>query len=82
MIEYLFLITGIIGAAFSYLVVIEKRLYRAALWLMLFLLSVSTLYVILGSGFLGAVQIIIYVGAVITLLVFTIMLTRGEEVAD
>ncbi len=82
MIEYIFLMTGIIGGVFSYLVVIEKKLYRAALWLMLFLLSVATLYVILGSGFMGAVQIIVYVGAVITLLIFTIMLTRGEEVAD
>ncbi|MEM0501942.1 MAG: NADH-quinone oxidoreductase subunit J, partial [Thermoplasmata archaeon] len=55
---------------------------RAALALTFFLLSISSLYVILNAQFLAMVQILVYVGAVIILILFTIMLTRGEEVEN
>ncbi len=82
MIEYLFLAVGILGAIFGIWAVSEKKLFRAALALTFFLLSIASLYVILNAQFLAAIQIIVYVGAVITLLLFTIMLTRGEEVEE
>ncbi|MEM2268920.1 MAG: NADH-quinone oxidoreductase subunit J, partial [Thermoplasmata archaeon] len=80
MIEIIFLIVGLIGVAFGIWAVSEKNLLRAALALTFFLLSISSLYVILNAQFLAMVQILVYVGAVIILILFTIMLTRGEEV--
>ncbi|MEL9998719.1 MAG: NADH-quinone oxidoreductase subunit J [Thermoplasmata archaeon] len=82
MIEIIFLIVGLIGVAFGIWAVSEKNLLRAALALTFFLLSISSLYVILNAQFLAMVQILVYVGAVIILILFTIMLTRGEEVEN
>ncbi len=82
MIEYIFLTVGIIGVIFAIWAVSEKNLLRAALALTFFLLSISALYVILNAQFLAMVQILVYVGAVIILILFTIMLTRGEEVEE
>ncbi|MCI4434100.1 MAG: NADH-quinone oxidoreductase subunit J [Thermoplasmata archaeon] len=82
MIETVFLIVGIIGIVFGIWAVSDKNLLRAAFALTFFLLSIATLYVILNAQFLAMVQILVYVGAVIILILFTIMLTRGEEVED
>ncbi len=77
-----FYIIGAIGFFSAVWAVIEKNLFRAALALTIFLLSIASLYFAFNAQFLGAIQIIVYVGAVITLLLFTIMLTRGEEVEE
>ncbi|HEU12485.1 MAG: NADH-quinone oxidoreductase subunit J [Thermoplasmata archaeon] len=82
MIDLIFLLIGIIGTVFAIWAVSEKNLLRAALALTLFLLSIASLYVVLNAQFLAMVQILVYVGAVIILILFTIMLTRGEEVED
>ncbi len=75
-----FYIIGAIGFFSAVWAVIEKNLFRAALALTIFLLSIASFYFALNAQFLGSIQIIVYVGAVVTLLLFTIMLTRGEEV--
>lgn len=56
-------------------VVTLKNLFRAALSLGLVLLGVAGLFVLLEAEFLAFVQILVYVGAVLTLVVFAIMLT-------
>lgn len=79
MIEYLFLVVGLITIAFAIVAVSEKNLLHSAIYLMFVLILVSALFIILGAQYLGAIQILVYVGAVITLLLFTIMLSGGEE---
>lgn len=56
-------------------VVTLRNLFRAALSLGLVLLGVAGLFILLEAEFLAFVQILIYVGAVLTLIVFAIMLT-------
>ncbi|MEM3226934.1 MAG: NADH-quinone oxidoreductase subunit J, partial [Thermoplasmata archaeon] len=56
-----------------------KNLLHSAIYLMFVLISIAALFIILGAQYLGAIQILVYVGAVITLLLFTIMLSGGEE---
>lgn len=56
-------------------VVTLRNLFRAALSLGLVLLGVAAVFVLLEAEFLAFVQILIYVGAVLTLVVFAIMLT-------
>ena len=56
-------------------VVTLRNLFRAALSLGLVLIGVAGLFLLLEAEFLAFVQILIYVGAILTLVVFAIMLT-------
>jgi NADH-quinone oxidoreductase subunit J len=58
------------------LVVTVKDIFHAALWLALALFVVAALYVTLGAYFLAAIQVLIYIGAVVVLAIFVINLTR------
>jgi len=57
-------------------VVAARNLVRAAFWLLPCFLSVAGLFVLLGAYFLAAIQVLIYVGAIMLLLLFVLMLTR------
>jgi len=69
---YLFGAAAIVGAV---AIIVAKGIFRSALSLVLTLASVAAVFVILGADFLGAVQVLIYVGAIMVLIVFGIMLT-------
>lgn len=53
----------------------SKNIVRMAVWLFLSLGSVAVLYFMLAANFLGAIQLIIYAGGILILLVFGVMLT-------
>jgi NADH-quinone oxidoreductase subunit J len=57
-------------------VIIQKNVFRAALSLVVCLVSVAGIFVTLNADFLAAVQILVYVGAVSVLIILAIMLTR------
>lgn len=52
-----------------------QNIVRMAVWLMITLSSVALLYFLLAASFLGAIQLIIYAGGTLILLVFGVMLT-------
>ena len=54
---------------------------HAALFLILSLLAVAGFYILLSSEFLALVQVLIYAGAVATIILFGLMLTRGARPA-
>lgn len=56
-------------------VVFTRNIVRAAVWLLFTLIGVSLNYFLLGAEFLGASQLIIYVGGTMVLVVFGVMLT-------
>ena len=56
-------------------VVTLRDLFRAALSLGLVLIGVAGLFILLEAEFLAFVQVLVYVGAILTLIVFAIMLT-------
>ena len=62
----------LVGAAW---VVSLRNLFRAALSLGLVLLGVAGIFLLLEAEFLAFVQILVYVGAILVLIVFAIMLT-------
>jgi NADH:ubiquinone oxidoreductase subunit 6 (subunit J) len=64
-----------IGAAFR--VVRTAHLVRAGLWLVVTLGSVAGLYLVLAAELVAWVQVLLYVGAVVVLLLFAVMLTRA-----
>lgn len=61
------------------LVVRTHNLVHAALWLGATLLTTAAYYAVLESSFLAGVQVLVYVGGVITLMIFGVMITRRHE---
>lgn len=67
------LLLGILAVAV--LTVTTRSLFHSAIYLAFTLLGVAGVYFFLHAEFLGGVQILIYVGAIMTLVIFAIMLT-------
>jgi NADH-quinone oxidoreductase subunit J len=60
----------------------SRNLVRAVLWLGLVLAMTAVLFVMLGASFLATVQVLLYIGGVVTLMIFGVMLThRSGDVA-
>jgi NADH-quinone oxidoreductase subunit J len=60
-------------------VVLVRDIWHAALLLGVALLSVAIHYVMLQAGFIAAMQILVYVGGVLILITFAVMLTREDR---
>ena len=67
-------------------VVTTRNIVHAALYLIIVLAGVAAQYFLLGAEFIGTAQILIYLGAIVVLFLFGIMLTRapltGESSLD
>ena len=72
-IVFFILSTITVGAALAMVAV--PRVFHAALLMILSFLGIGALYMLMGAGFLGVIQILIYVGAIAVLMIFAIMLT-------
>lgn len=59
-------------------VVTTKNIVHAALYLVLVLAGVAAQFIMLGAEFLGVTQVLVYIGAVIVLFLFGVMLTRAK----
>lgn len=69
-----FLFAGAI-LLFSVLTVTTRRVLRAAVYLLFVLVSTAGLYFMLNYNFLAAVQLTVYAGGIIVLMIFSILLT-------
>ncbi len=65
------LITG--GCAIA--VVVTQNIVRSATWLLFTLAGASGIFFLLGADFVGATQLLVYVGGTLVLVVFGVMLT-------
>ncbi|VVB84543.1 F(420)H(2) dehydrogenase subunit J [uncultured archaeon] len=80
MIDFVFLIISVLTILSSIMVVQSKKLVHSAVYLAGSLIGTAGLFILLEAEFIAWVQVLVYVGAVVTLILFTIMLTRkGEE---
>src|SRR5678815_2419203 len=58
-----------------------SKIFRSAIWLLFSLMGVAALYFWLQVEFIAAVQIVVYVGGIVVLIIFSIFLTQqsGKE---
>ena len=63
-------------------VVLIRSTVYAALFLIMSLLGVAGLYILLSVEFLALVQVLIYGGAVMVLVIFALVLTRVKDIAE
>jgi NADH-quinone oxidoreductase subunit J len=59
-------------------VVTSKNLVHAALWLVVVLAGVAAQYILAAAEFVAVSQVLVYIGAVMVLFLFGIMLTRAQ----
>ena len=68
---------GAVAIGSGGLVVGTRHVVRAGLWLVVTLAAVAGCYLVLAGELLAWVQVLLYVGAVVVLLLFAVMLTRA-----
>lgn len=74
-----FALFAVITLGSSLGVVLVRDVWHSALLLGVALLSVAVHYVMLQAEFIAAMQILVYVGGVLILITFAVMLTSSEE---
>ena len=67
---------GMVGAAVA--VVTTRNVVRAALYLIAVFAGVAAQFILLAAEFVAVTQILIYIGAIMVLMLFGIMLTRAR----
>jgi NADH-quinone oxidoreductase subunit J len=63
------------------LAVTTRKIFRSAIWLLFSLISIAALFFWMQVEFIAAVQIVVYVGGIVVLIIFSIFLTQkaGSE---
>lgn len=80
---FVFYIAGLIAIAATLSVIINTNPVHALLYLIVSLLAISAVFFSLGAYFAGAVEIIVYAGAIMVLFVFVVMmLNLGKAVQE
>lgn len=80
MIDIAFILISLITLVCSVMVVHTRKLVHSAIYLAGTFIGTAALFIYLEAEFIAWIQVLVYVGAVVTLILFTIMLTRkGEE---
>jgi NADH-quinone oxidoreductase subunit J len=72
---------GVIAAAMlfsAFRVVTTINIVHAALWLVVVLAGVAAQFILLGAEFVAVTQVLVYIGAVVVLFLFGVMLTRAS----
>jgi NADH:ubiquinone oxidoreductase subunit 6 (subunit J) len=77
--SFFFLLFALISCAFAVAVVLSPNVVRMAFYLVLSLAATAGLFFLAGADFVGSMQILIYVGGTLVLLVFGVMLTSQER---
>ncbi|WP_018156965.1 NADH-quinone oxidoreductase subunit J family protein [Demetria terragena] len=75
--DVFFLLAGLVTAGAAIRAVTTSYLLHAALWLVVALGALSGCYLVLGAELVALVQLIVYVGAVVVLVIFAMMVTRS-----
>ncbi|MFE1172083.1 NADH-quinone oxidoreductase subunit J [Streptomyces sp. NPDC058773] len=76
-VEIAFVLVGIATLGAAVITVTTRQLVHAALWLVVALGGIAVEYLLLTAEFIAWVQVLIYVGSVVVLLLFGLMLTKA-----
>lgn len=75
--SFLFVLFGMCAAGGAVAVVLSQNVVRMAFYLVISLGATAGLFFMLGADFVGATQLLIYVGGTVVLLIFGVMLTAS-----
>lgn len=74
----IFYILAAITLGGAILAVTSPKIFRSAIYLLFSLIGIAGLYFWLNYEFIAAVQVVVYVGGIVVLIIFSIFLTAGS----
>ena len=80
-----FYLFGVVAIAAALAFVTRKSPVSAALWLVVVMFCLAAMYILLDAHFIGAIQVLVYAGAIMVVFLFVIMLLNlghPSELAD
>jgi NADH-quinone oxidoreductase subunit J len=77
--DFIFLSSAALAIGGALSVVVSANLMHSCIFLLMSLIGVSGLYLTLSADFLAATQLLVYVGGVVILMLFAVMLTAGSD---
>ena len=80
--QIVFIVISIVAVGGAFGVVAARNLFHNALFLVLSFAGVAGLYVLLDAGFIAAIQVLIYIGAISILILFAVMLSQNLMARD
>ncbi|HTL95021.1 MAG TPA: NADH-quinone oxidoreductase subunit J [Gemmatimonadaceae bacterium] len=72
--EFLFYLFGLIAVASAAIFVTRRNPVAAALWLVNTMFCIAALYIMMDAQFVGAIQVLVYAGAIMVVFLFVVML--------
>ncbi|MCL4412679.1 MAG: NADH-quinone oxidoreductase subunit J [Candidatus Thermoplasmatota archaeon] len=69
-------ILGIMGIGFAILSAGSKNLLHSALWLTFLVVDVAAIFFFLENYFISAIEVLVYAGAIVTLILTSVMMSR------
>lgn len=78
----LFYLFALCAVVFAVAAVSSPRILRAAVYLMAVLVSSAALYAWIGAHMIAGIQLLVYVGGIVVLLVFAVMLTQTNDLME
>lgn len=76
---FFFLLFSVVACAFAIAVVVTTNIVRMAFYLVMSLAGTAGLFFVAGADFVGSMQLLIYVGGTLVLLIFGVMLTSQDR---
>ena len=80
--QIIFILISAIAVGGAFGVVAARNLFHSALFLVLSFAGIAGLYVLLDTGFIAAIQVLIYIGAISILILFAVMLSQNLMARD
>jgi len=74
-----FLIFAVMSISLAAMVIMSREIIHSALFLAAFFVTIAVMYILLGTPFIAAVQVLIYVGGVTVMIIFVIFLVKREK---
>lgn len=78
-VQLLFLLSALLTVGCAIAVAVTKNIMHSCVFLLGSLLGIAGLYATLGADFVAVTQIMVYVGGVVILMLFAVMLTGGKD---
>ncbi|AGO61625.1 MULTISPECIES: NADH-quinone oxidoreductase subunit J [Ferroplasma] len=78
----IFFILAAIAVIMALSAISTKNLIHSSIFLLILLLMFSIIFIFLGLSFVGSIELLVYAGAVVMLIVFVLMLTGGKDVEE
>ena len=78
--QFFFYLFGLIALTSALLFVTRRSPVSAALWLVSTMFSLAALYILMNAQFVGAVQVLVYAGAIMVVFLFVVMLLNLGQV--